>query len=867
MTDPVFLPKVNWAKPELPVTPRDTLNGSAVSAVDTQSSIAAENAPLRVIYGQVRLGPLIANVLPYGGGNVVLAVWGHGEVDSVVSYTVDDKAAVTGVTGTHYTGTAGQTVNSTLVSAFAAQSPPITFTDAMPGICYSVFFVPTGASSGFPRLNAIIKGLKVYDPRKDSTNGGTGSHRFATPSTWEWSDNPALCLTNFLTDTVYGCKRTVNWPSVISVANDNDVLASGIEKTRTLNLALETVQPVASWIDTLRTYAGCWVVQSGVDLKLVSDKVRSSVANILHASGHILTLDTLTKRGVQSTPTVMTITYTDTSTLPYKNATAVVKAAGVDAGTTPRRESSVSLPGINRYSQATREATERLNKLLLNDLSFNLGVFDEQLNLEVGDVVSVTHPLGLSAKQMQIMGVAGEYGRYNLSLTEYDPAVYNATVATAPTYTDTDLPSPASPPTPTGVTMVEEVFQLETGIWSSRWRITWSAASYPFLKHYRAELWAGAVLIHTASPTTTEWPTPAVQEGINYTAKVAVVSSIGATSSWATQSATAAGKTLIPGNVPSISAFEAGGTVYVSWEPAVDIDIWRYEVRYGAVATPWAGTILLDRVDSLRLQSDQIPTGTWTLHVKALDSILQYSTTAATVNVTVTSDASAFLVSKYDQTAPTLTNMAEFALARTDSNRYFVSEDGVMASTKFPSTASTYGSIAATYHNSMTSTWLGESEDFGLDLGGNWTGTANVSDISGTHISYLGTAMSATPSTWAYVAGLSQKLNARFARIKHESLTTATLKVVIPEQSIRLDAVPRDEVGTGTSSAAGPVTVTLANVYVACKKLSITPEGVTARSATYDNIVLGSPTTFDVYVFNDSGVKIASAFRYEWQGV
>jgi hypothetical protein len=168
----------------------------------------------------------------------------------------------------------------------------------------------------------------------------------------------------------------------------------------------------------------------------------------------------------------------------------------------------------------------------------------------------------------------------------------------------------------------------------------------------------------------------------------------------------------------------------------------------------------------------------------------------------------------------------------------------------------------------MTSTWLGESEDFGLDLGGNWTGTATVEDVSGTHISYFGSAMAAAPSTWSYATGLSQKLNARFARLKHEALTTATLKVTIPTQSIRLDAIPREETGTGTSSAAGPVTVTLTGVYVACKKLNVTPEGTTARSATYDNIVLGvSSTTFDVYVFNDAGTKIASNFRYEWQGV
>ena len=49
-----------------------------------------------------------------------------------------------------------------------------------------------------------VKGMLVYDPRLDSTNGGSGSHRLATPSTWEWSDNPALCFADFKMSTRYG---------------------------------------------------------------------------------------------------------------------------------------------------------------------------------------------------------------------------------------------------------------------------------------------------------------------------------------------------------------------------------------------------------------------------------------------------------------------------------------------------------------------------------------------------------------------------------------------------------------------------------------------------------------------------------------
>jgi hypothetical protein len=48
-------------------------------------------------------------------------------------------------------------------------------------------------ASGVPVQGAVWKGVKCYDPRKDSTYpGGSGSHRLATPSTWEWSECPGL---------------------------------------------------------------------------------------------------------------------------------------------------------------------------------------------------------------------------------------------------------------------------------------------------------------------------------------------------------------------------------------------------------------------------------------------------------------------------------------------------------------------------------------------------------------------------------------------------------------------------------------------------------------------------------------------------
>lgn len=50
--------------------------------------------------------------------------------------------------------------------------------------------------SGIPPMLFETNGAKLYDIRKDSTAGGSGSHRWADQSTWEVSDNPIVHVYN-----------------------------------------------------------------------------------------------------------------------------------------------------------------------------------------------------------------------------------------------------------------------------------------------------------------------------------------------------------------------------------------------------------------------------------------------------------------------------------------------------------------------------------------------------------------------------------------------------------------------------------------------------------------------------------------------
>lgn len=50
--------------------------------------------------------------------------------------------------------------------------------------------------TGFPSFVGEFQGIKLYDPRKDSTVGGIGSQRWANPATWAFSDNSMVIIYN-----------------------------------------------------------------------------------------------------------------------------------------------------------------------------------------------------------------------------------------------------------------------------------------------------------------------------------------------------------------------------------------------------------------------------------------------------------------------------------------------------------------------------------------------------------------------------------------------------------------------------------------------------------------------------------------------
>lgn len=100
-----------------------------------------------------------------------------------------------------YDGRPGQPVDAKLVSDTATVGNTWKSTSANAGLCYVVverLYDSSVFEKGKPDFEWVLRGLREYDPRKDSTvAGGSGAQRINDPSTWVFTRNPAVHRLNY----------------------------------------------------------------------------------------------------------------------------------------------------------------------------------------------------------------------------------------------------------------------------------------------------------------------------------------------------------------------------------------------------------------------------------------------------------------------------------------------------------------------------------------------------------------------------------------------------------------------------------------------------------------------------------------------
>ncbi len=826
------------------------------------ATVAAVGARAPLLYGYVQAQGLIAAVhvrdyadLIAPDGLYLLIVWGEGEIDEIVRIVAG--GGLSNADRHDYTGTTDQDPDPWLAGILDDYTDTLrgTYNERPVSLAYSVLRINKGQS--FPSApSAVIKGLKIYDPREDD---------------YAYSTNPALILCDLLVR----AGETVDWTGSLDAIDYCDEEVHG-QPRWTCSLVINNPSDIATHAETLRGYAHCLIDHGPNGIRLVPD-VATATSRTLTASDILAGSLTLSRPARRDTPTYVRLGYTDTAPKagtrngPWGTAWATAQHPGIVTNEAPWIEAGLTMSGIQTRQEAGRAAIERLNGYTLRNLLAECTIRDEGLAIAVGDVVEITHPLGLEDKPMRVLAVDDSSpGRYKLRLEEYDPAVYSSAVVDDPTYPDTELPSPFDVPAPGTVSVVEEVYQQLDGTYASRLRVTWSEDDYPYAHSYECRVKRDGVLMWRSSGPDAEAVTSAIQAQATYEILVRIVAAIGITGAWSSQALYVEGKNFPPTDVATLNAVEMGGEVRLSWTSAIDTDIWRYEIRWGAAGGDWETATLLDRVDSLRLITRDIPPGTWRFWVKALDSIGQYSANAASREVVVTLDNSAFFVGDVSLGINTGASVAVFS--DTDRFGHFRawSEQGTVVDTLLPNVANTYTGLACSHDLGGSSLFTSETWDVGEagaadSYAGNLAINVDaVTTLAGSVTTETQTSLNG--SAWTSHAETSVRTELAYAKVT-ASAASSNGFLITGKPYLRLDVFAREETGIVTTSASGATTVTLDNAYFAAKNIQLAPSGTAPRSAVYDNIVTGDPTHFDVYLFDASNNQIAGQVSWQFQGV
>ena len=421
------------------------------------------------------------------------------------------------------------------------------------GVAYGAFFMLFDTdvwTGGVPQITAEITGNRVYDPRSSTWINFAASG----PS----ADNPALCILDYVTANRYGggvpyaardggSDDFIHEQSFIDAANYCDDLVSippsGTEKRFRMDAAVDTSIVVGSNLaDMLATCRGELVWQNGL-YRLNINQVTTAETFELTENNIVGAIEWVRKGA--SVPNVMEATYPDNLNGDYSANSVTWPLVGdttlLDEDNGVENRAEVSLPFTTRFLQAQRTVMVMLREAR-NDVLVNLTATEEAYELEVGNVVKVTHEgpgwvqLEFTVRQVALT----PDGLVRLAMQQYTAAAYTLDSLTAqPSAPTTNLPDPSSIAVPTGVTLLSDAtttLLTQDGAAVPRIRIKWTAPVDPFLSHFdvRFRKTADADFEAAPDPKKTDdtlfiWP---VSDGVGYTVEIRSVNTLGAVSAF-----------------------------------------------------------------------------------------------------------------------------------------------------------------------------------------------------------------------------------------------------------------------------------------------------------------------------------------------
>ena len=600
------------------------------------------NASRKIVYGQTRVGGPFSFIGTNSDedelGMIVLLSVGEIEEITTVYFngeavTLDGSGNITGPSplasgnGTiqKFTGTSSQTVATVINNNFAY---PIdaTLTD----IAYVALRLIKAADddypNGAPNVSALVKGRKVYDPRTSST---------------AYSNNPALVIRDYLTDTEYGLGVTsseINDTSFTAAANicDEDVTlaAGGTEKRYTFNGVVDTANTPKSNLEQMLTcLAGTLYYSNGKWSLKAGAYVTPSVTLDEDDLAGPLQIDTAVSRrdaynAVKGQFISPESNYQATDYPPITSSTFETEDGG------DRSYLDFALPFTQSSATAQRLAKIALFKnrqKISVAAKFKLTAFQ----FEVGDTLMLTNSrLGFSSKVFEVQSWALNFGSDEVSvdcqLVETNSAVYSWTAEEAVFQQDnTTLPDPFNL-TPPSFTATDEVRALNQ-----------TAISVLIVDVQSPSIYAKNFEVQAKKTTETEYTSMGVGSGnkfelidvedsVTYDIRARIINRIGVQSPFATGQHQVVGKTAPPQDVTNFSVNIINTEAHLSWTPVTDADLSHYHVRHARETTgaTYSNSIDLAPKVSRPANTVIVPAMTGTYFIKAVDKLGNASTNA-----------------------------------------------------------------------------------------------------------------------------------------------------------------------------------------------------------------------------------------------
>ena len=879
------------------------VGGGDVASTDSSVLLnkSSNNAPIPLIYGQRKVGGTRVLMEITGVSNeylhIVLAL-AEGEVNSFENIYLNDVLSTdtkfSSVLNTYtHLGSDTQAADSNLVSAVTNW----TTSHQLKGTAYlyvKLKYDQDAFAGGLPTLTVDVKGTKVYDPRTTTT---------------AWSDNPALCIRDYLTNTRYGRgidASLIDDTSFTSAANHCDELVTigGASKKRyTCNGVVDTSLGSMDILKNLATSCRGAVIFTGGKYKLVIDKV--GTASFTFSEDNIIGGWTI-KMGDKSNQFNRVRANFFNPDRNWQPDIAVVDSTVLrtqDNGLL--LEKTIELPYTTDVDRAKMITTINLNQSRQSMLcEFTATI--EGMRCEVFDLVYIKHETpawdtlnGGLGKIFRVVDITLQNdNEVRILALEYDATSYDfGTISTSDAAPNTNLPDTSTAKPPTAIATSESLYDtIGSGGVKVRVAISWNAALDIFVKEYDVE-WKSNGSSTWNFLTTTKNTEARLDDAdpVLHDFRVRSVNTMGVRSVWAyLNNVTVAGLTTPPVDVANLSFIALNNAAHLSWDLATDLDVrvgGKVRFRHSNLTTgaSWESSTDIGAAVSGLNTNAVLPLLTGTYLAKFIDSTGNESVnTSSFVSTTVPNIVNMNAVATSTQNPSftgTKTNMVAVdnvlkfeADTLLDSVTELMDDWELLDAIGGLDSAGSYefdtyidlGTVytsRATASIAFTAFVIGDFIDDRTALMDTWTDFDNApSDVTlNLYVATTNDDPSGTPTWSSWAKFTVADYSARAYKFKVEaSSTSSDHQINITELSVEIDMPDKVQGDSGlTSLSTGLLSVTYAQPFKAVPALGVTFTDLDSNDIL--DIQNETTTGFDVGVYHGSHYE-AHNFNYLARG-